>query len=381
MNTEITDLKLKTVLFMLCFAVLLFTAAGCDNNDNDVYTPKTYEVQADYIGKNYKASENVKGVSVYDDIAAYKAAETIGDSLWIEESEASPELIASAIQSKKTIIIIADESTDADMLTGRLTDLSIKEKPDGELVFLGVLLTDITGNGYDAAALYYDGTAEVKTDFWAFCSEYKYNERYQGDTLETDILADAKVIKNCFSIIDFSEQAYAVTFATLVDYGDNPTGGTSLYKYEYTLMSYADVVCVKGRSAGFNSVIYAGGDGETIKCCPENGTDFEAASSIDMNFLFKRYFASSFDMDYRGSVKSLVKGRDSFMEWRICSTDKKGNEVLNYKPKNFTGAVDCKNTDGVYTPTFELSFSTENDTGTAQWSFKISMNEISVRAE
>lgn len=366
---------------MILSALLLFSATACGQNENDVYTPKTYELNAAYIGTGYTESENVKGVSVYNSTAEYKASEMAGSALWVEEAMADTELVSDAIKSKKTVIIIAEESIDAASLAKKFTNASLTEKPEGELELLGILLTGITETEYDAVALYCTDASAPQTDFLAFCSEYSYAQRYQGKALETDILSDVSVIKNCFSAVNFAEQAYAVMFATLADYGDNPTGGSSTYKYEYTLMSYADVVCVKGRSAGFNSLIYAGGDGQTLKVCPENGTDFENGSSIDMNFLFKRYFKASFDIDYTGNIASLVKGRDSFMEWRICSADKKGNEQLRYVDKNFTGAIDCINTNGIYTPVFEISFSTDNGETTSDWSFSISMNETSAKAE
>lgn len=359
---------------------MIFGITGCKENTEDVYRQKTYDVNVDYIGENYKPSENVKGVLQYADSKGYDVSGA-ADTIWIEEDKADADFIKSALNSKKTVIIIAGESADADALAKKFTDKTVKEAPEGELFFEGLLLTEITDSEYDAVGLYCSDRNASQTEFLAFCSEYNYSARYQGNVLMTEIMSDAQVIKNCFNVVNFSEQAYAVMFSTLADYKDNPTGGTDPYRYEYTLMNYAEVICVKGKSSGFNSAVYAGGDGMTVKPCPSEDIAFDSAVNVSVNFLFMRNFKTVFNTDYSGVIKPVIKGRDSLMEWRIACTDKKKNEIKSYNSKNFTGAADCVNTDGIYTPSFEVSFSTENDGVSSDWRLRISMNEKSAKTD
>ena len=363
---------------------MLCAFTGCKPETKTVFEQKTYEINVDYIGENYEPSEFVKGVSLYGDVKEYAGVQNKNNTVWIEEATLGSDIdfIKSLLDEGKTVIALAGKDSGVDDFSEKLTGEAPRGKSEGDFDFLGILfcnITDVEKN--DTVLLYCTDKNEPQTEFLAFCSEYKYSERYQASVLVNDIMDDAVILNNCFTVINFSEQAYAVQYSTLVDYMDNPTAGTDPYRYEYTIMTYADVVSSKGKSAGFNLKIYAGGDGMTVKTCPDADMQFETGTDMYRNFLFKRTFDASFDMDYKGVIKPLIKGRDSAMEWSISAINKKKEEQSLYNSKNMTGVIDCVNTTGIYTPQVELRFSTQNGEEITDWSSLTVINETSPTLE
>ncbi len=372
---------LKKLSAALCVLFCICSLTGCNGVELiKEWVPHTYALSADYIGTGYKASENVTGVNVFEDTAAYEASPNKSANVWIEESAADADYIKALINDKYRVVVIA-KGSDYSELAGALTGKEYTETVDPELAFVGLVFADISADEPEPVALYTKDKDASQTDFIAFCSEYDYKSRYQGKNIETEFLGVGYVIKNAYIAVNHGEEAYSVTFGTISDYRSNPYKAEGEWRYMYSMLVYSDVVCINGKSSGFDLGIVTGEDAWTIAVSPENDPMiFTPKTDMYRNFLKKRYFDASKDMNYDGALTPLVKGNfgETKMEWRIAATKNEEEELALYNPKNMTGAVDCVTRNRNYTPTVTLRFLTENrNGGTTECSLSLNFDVLS----
>lgn len=356
--------------------LMILSLCACDKEPASVYEPKTYELNADYIGNNFKSSENVTGISVYENVSQYNESKSKNDIVWIEYTAADSDYIKTLINEKKTVIVLSEN--DRGSLMQELTGIAPRDSVEDGLCFIGLLFTDITESGNDVVNLYCTDNKESQTEFLAFCTLYEYSEKYQGTNMVTDIQA-TEVLKDSFNGFNLAGQAYSVIMATLVDFLDNPTKTGDNYEFEYTVLSFADVVSAGGKFSGFDMSIEAGSDGWTLKTCPEADIEFAEGTDMRRNFLFMRLFNASFDVERKGIIKPLIKGFGTDeMTWRIAALDKNDKEIGIFASQNMTGAVDFMNTTGRYKPACKVLLTTDYEGSSFGWDYGVYIDEWAI---
>lgn len=350
--------KKKSLIAAIMILTLLFVPA-CDDTTAKMPQPKTYDVKIDYIGSNIMNSENVKNITKYESVKDYIASEKQNNVLWIEDSvsDFDVEYVKAVMNSKDRVIILSNASKDG--VISLITDetLPMEETQRDGSSFLGVMFVNISESEKKSpVGLFADkSNANENIDFLAFCSEYDYKSKYQNENMITEYQKTQKLC-DVFNAYNSSESVYVVSYATVVDFTNNPTQNAHKTKYMYTLWNYTDVIPVNNSVAGFDSVVDVKEDSYVVSYSPESDREIIVGENVSANFFYGRYYTASYNTPSEGCISALYKGYgDVKAGWKIALTKgKKKTENYVYDSVNLTGIADVISLSGSYTPSCDV---------------------------
>lgn len=350
--------KKKSLIAAIMILTLLFVPA-CNDTTVKVPQSKAYDVKVDYIGNSIMSSENVKNITKYESVKDYIASEVQNSVLWIEDSvsDFDVETVRVFMHSKDRVIILSNDSKND--IIGLITDeaLPIEETQCDESSFLGVMFVNIADSEKKSSVgLFADkSSANENIDFLAFCSEYDYKSKYQNENMITEYQKTQKLC-DIFNVYNSSERVYAVSYATIVDFTNNPTQNANKTKYMYTLWNYTDVIPVNNSVAGFDSIVDVKEDSYVVSYSPESDREIIVGENVSANFFYGRYYTASYNTPSEGCISALYKGYgDVKAGWKIALTKgKKKTENYVYDSVNLTGVADIISLSGSYTPSCDV---------------------------
>lgn len=375
----------KINLFLLATVILsiLFVPA-CSNNIPEEPIEKFYNINVDYIGNNSVDSENVANITEYKSIEEYTNAQKHNSILWIEDTIADfdAEKVRTFMDSCDRVIVISATSKESvvKQITGNA--LYANENRTENDTFLGVMFADVNeSENKDAIGLFNVCNDGKNTDFFAFCSEYDYKSRYQNKNMITEYQKTQKLC-DVFNAYNLNENAYAVSYITIVDFTDNPTQNANKTKYMHTVWNYTDVIPINSGISGFDSVVSLDTDSYTVSYSPENDREIVVDEDVSTNFFYGRYYTASYKTASEGIIKSLYKGfGDVKAGWSIALTKgKKKEENFVYSSVNLTGIADIISLSGHYTPTYSVVvYSKDYDGNKNELKFGFNVDAFSVK--
>ncbi len=368
----------KSAIFCIVILLLVSLCACSSPADSGInYEPKTYSVNVAYIGNGYQPSENVTGVTVYSTVSEYNAAAAEHSAVWVEYGfdAVNADFVRSLISSKSIVAVLSDK--DRKTLTKELSSYDVADSVSDNLDFRGLLFSKVMGETVSDIGLYSKGESSM-TDFLAFCTQYPFAARYQGDTMVTETKKSV-MNSNFFNAVNFSDDAYSVSYLTIAEYKDNPVLTENGVRCEYTVLAYTDVVNVKGKSEGFTCRVNGGETSILIGYSPNQEIYYVKDTDMKQNFLYRRYFNASVDMEYSaGLINPIIKDlRGEYCEWEI-STLSRTLPIKTYCSNNLSVACDFTNSTGYYLPSCRISFVSDTDGQSNPYYYTVYMNHPSL---